>query len=86
MSKTKFTPGPWKVGTYEDTGYSIDATHELNYIAQVHGGYEPTDECYANAKLIAAAPEMYDYLQNIANGNYPDLDILQSLLNKITNE
>lgn len=58
---TKHTPGPWVLRKNEDdesydvTHPSYDPTHEA--IAYV--GYDNNE---ANAKLIAAAPEMLEYL------------------------
>ena len=56
MSDTMFTPGPWVVdGTlvYADVGIQPHITDT--------GGF--TDEPIANASLIAAAPDMYEALE-----------------------
>lgn len=74
MSEPKFTPGSWKANIYNrefcDTGdYYTERTVESPFnvcVCQVfehdnkqHTGEEEAD---ANAALIAAAPEMYDWL------------------------
>lgn len=51
---SKFTPGPWAVNT-DESGYYIDKD-DLE-IAKVQNK--------ANARLIAAAPEMYELLRRI---------------------
>lgn len=67
MTDTKFTPGPWRVGrstitrVYCSKGDRIISPRDL--IGQVEGRYCGQD--VANANLIAAAPEMYDVLEQI---------------------
>jgi hypothetical protein len=63
MSNFKGTPGPWVSVPGEDGGRDINGPGSANYIASVHGGYEPSEECLANARLIAAAPGMLRTLQ-----------------------
>lgn len=65
MSDTKFTPGPWE---YDDSGYlTVDMDRcimkgELCIaLATWDGGMKPRD---ANARLIAAAPELLEALEN----------------------
>lgn len=80
MSETaKFTPGPWYYRPYnEDSGYGNSADWAGQ---QIMGGEEdfvlatlnhdgPNDE--ANARLIAAAPDMYEALQTFVS-QYVDL-------------
>lgn len=64
MSKTKFTPGPWKI--VEDRVPSS---------LEVYGGTIAICECWrranaetemANAHLIAAAPDMFEELKSAA--------------------
>lgn len=57
---TNFTPGPWKVetkcaclGVFDSKGHGV---------ANIVYG-RPDDELNANARLIAAAPEMYAMLK-----------------------
>lgn len=67
----KHTPGPWIVIPSPDpevTNISIQSysTPSL-WVASVHGSHvdTPDDQMNANAKLIAAAPDMLDALQSI---------------------
>ena len=56
--ETKHTPGPWNIH-FNDTGHatSIMADHKI-CVMQTNN----LDECNANAKLIAAAPELLEAL------------------------
>lgn len=77
MSNTKFTEGPWKVisGVHEDSGEMYDAGETWvnvngpdGVIADcLHGGClsADEDEALANAKLIAAAPELLEALKEL---------------------
>lgn len=56
MSNGKHTPGPWKVGQSGNTICDMGpAPHDRFCIAELGGIY---GEKEANAKLIAAAPDM----------------------------
>lgn len=62
----KHTPGPWHNEKHR-SGYSITADID-QYIADAHewtGGSKDCATSMANAHLIAAAPEMFDALENI---------------------
>lgn len=78
----KHTPGPWNLTTRipELSGvnvcYEIDAENRINIASgqsQEHIGPESIceDECLANARLIAAAPDLYAFAQRVASLN-PD--------------
>lgn len=61
--KPKYTPGPWKVEPIDRNGrYKIET--------ELHS----TDEALANARLIAAAPEMYRLLHAIWAKTDPSKD------------
>lgn len=60
MSEPKFTPGPWKVGKSIYQSQARVVAEKGGRIADVFA-YEE-DQAYANAVLIAAAPEMYKAL------------------------
>ena len=70
MSKAKHTEGPWtlrplnkEIGEYEIIGpRHSDETGESEYIAVVCGGLP---ESAANARLIAAAPELLEALEKL---------------------
>lgn len=63
---TKHTPGPWETPSLEDSR-SIRSTDTGEYVATAHskhdfsglsGTYPDADAAEANARLIAAAPEL----------------------------
>ena len=69
--KTKHTPGPWQVGS------TIALRHRVidgnaNEVATMKGEFEL--EKQANARLIAAAPEMYRLLHAIWSKTDPSKD------------
>ena len=63
---TKFTPGPHTVNEYDD-GFWIcsNGGDNLSYIEKGEDVSLPQDA--ANATLFAAAPEMYEVLDRIAD-------------------
>jgi hypothetical protein len=68
MDKPGYTPGPWSVaqpwnGFSEIRGGNGELVFGL--AAGVPGEKQPDEICEANARLIAAAPEMFEALQNI---------------------
>jgi hypothetical protein len=67
------TPGPWVVGPVDDTIVTHLGADGFRYeVAAVDGDYNQPDEwpvMEANARLIAAAPEMLQALEWIAD-NY----------------
>jgi len=66
MSEPKFTAGPWRVerSTGEHPYEIRSAGNEVATVALMNGRPSPTLE--ANARLIAAAPEMHAALKAIA--------------------
>lgn len=70
MSETKFTPGPWKIGNGRKTDLymgwdTILGRHgdgDKFVLARVNGNYEELGK--ENAKIIAAAPDMFTALEN----------------------
>ena len=68
MTQGKHTPGPWVNGHYDDINDEIVIqTHEGEYVASIDcdGAYEGKIAATidANARLIAAAPDMLEALQ-----------------------
>ena len=62
MDNTKHTPGPWKASFESfDTEWAIVTSKHGDIVANVNDAHGP------NARLIAAAPDMYEALKNIAN-------------------
>ena len=74
---SKFTKGPWKV----DSHFDVMKGH--NYIAPISIVTKKymtvNEETRANARLIAAAPEMYQHLRLILNGEFSSDDVEQLL-------
>lgn len=62
MSEFKGTPGPW-----EWDGDDIWNGEEM--VTALVDGYQPTEVHEANAKLIAASPEMLNALQALIYGH-----------------
>ena len=66
--KTKFTPGPWKIGPYERI---VDANGEMVRVSGVSlptGHVPESDTSHANAKLISKCPEMLTFLIDLREG------------------
>ena len=69
MSEAKFTPGPWKA-TYDSqlqAAIEIYNTEDRIMVAVLpdRGTVEAMSEIEANANLIAAAPDMYEALEQM---------------------
>jgi hypothetical protein len=66
MKDNKFTPGPWIIGekTSEDNIHCLKISSRNNTLVDIRHGY--TDEVEANARLIAAAPELLEALEKSA--------------------
>jgi len=59
MSETKFTPGPWKsCKSHYGKGY--------RYVQLGEEDYTTTEMLPADAYLVAAAPDMYSILHQVA--------------------
>lgn len=70
MSKTLFTPGPWEPQLcredFSQTSHYIIALEADECVAKCTMDYDADmEECEANARLIAAAPSMYELLVEI---------------------
>lgn len=82
---SKPTPGPWKLAAL-NTNYAIRAKSDDVLICQMswHSShrmhYTLKEESFANARLIAAAPDMYDVLTSIEavifGGNQDHFDLM----------
>jgi len=68
MTEPKFTPGPWNVKFHivDDMTFCVVEDESRKAICEVFS-HEPNweDEQEANARLLAAAPEMYEMLASI---------------------
>lgn len=79
MSEAKHTPGPWEfclhdphsqwfgniIGVYG----VVDGSKNIRTIT-CQTKYGTLDECEANARLIASAPDLLDTLDRIATGEF----------------
>lgn len=69
MSQTKHTPGPWTVWKKNTSDYLVLGPHDGNgnpEVANVNGFIEFSDaQNKANAKLISAAPDMYEIVKEL---------------------
>ena len=69
------TPGPWEYFVSSDSWMVTRSTAGQERVAKVYG---PAADTEANARLIAAAPEMAEALQALANtANNADADFLE---------
>ena len=62
MKNTKHTPAPWKIQSPKMTEQRLWLIGEDGVIAKI-GGVKSPEEIEANARLIAAAPELLEALQ-----------------------
>lgn len=101
MSDTKFTPGPWSFSRWEQWGntrfyvaQADDAPYTPNYsyvatlIAETVSG-ERVAVQEANARLIAAAPELFEaltYARRFLKADDHDTEYVDSILAKATGE
>jgi len=67
QTRTTFTPGPWHItGIDEDTTVAAVNIYGNNvWVADTFAGAHDLKECESNARIIAAAPEMYEALTNM---------------------
>lgn len=67
MSNTKHTPGPWRISTANPCEVNAGKGAESMGVASAHnydieGIFCPPTQAQANARLIAAAPELLEAL------------------------
>lgn len=82
MTQFKGTPGPWIVGGNEGNKLSVNA--DPYFVALVDEG----DSQEANARLIAAAPELLEALQDLQARAciYVNTSKAEATINKATGE
>ena len=67
--ETKFTKGEWNHNIIELEDFGIAAiSNQSKIIAQCNLNGKLSEEVKANARLISAAPEMYEQLSSIIDG------------------
>ncbi len=63
---TKHTPGPWKIDENNELPLAVIQDHEEGQgICELETVSFDTDETQANARLIAAAPELLEACKNL---------------------
>ena len=71
----RHTPGPWRSGHYGEYGFRIDTGPDTNYVAHVSPRLDDP-ETEANARLIAAAPDLLEALEfYAAHQNHVDYSV-----------
>jgi len=68
MSDTKFTPGPWELWPLEDSD-SVRIFAGTHYVGSIGNSDDEPSQTRANGHLIAAAPDMYEALKEIARAD-----------------
>jgi len=99
VDKTKHTPGPWGVGSMKTNRDPIAITNDDGRVCLVDGdtdGFDRSAEQEANARLIAAAPELLAALQWVErlraigalkneDGETPDFEPVHAAIAKAAN-
>lgn len=90
MSESKHTPGPWYI-PMPSMGFSEIRSANGDLVFGIAAGdtheKQPDDICDANARLIAAAPDMLEALQYIVNNQWCfDMNVLKAAIAKATEE
>jgi len=67
---SKHTPGPWTANEEFDDGESLGIAITAGRLGQVVRVFDVGQEGFANAALIAAAPDLLAALQKIASKDY----------------
>lgn len=93
MSEGKHTPGPWEYVRDEDGSFDVcqqtgaPITTWSSDVCRVYqiNGTQPEDVAEANARLIAAAPELLEALELLVEdfteqGDYEDYERLKSVI------
>ncbi len=82
MTNITHTPGPWNISKHDDCEASIiTAGHESIAFVYIDDNDKPaTENNKADARLIAAAPELLDALTNERNGCIETIEYCQRYL------
>jgi hypothetical protein len=75
---SKFTPGPWKIQSFRNGWRQPVGPNDFFTSAYVSGADE--SEIQANARLIAAAPELYIICKAIVDSSTFDKVFVHTLL------
>lgn len=71
MTKQTHTPGPWETKNGHSVIHVYGGGHRVAVVSEVPYWMDFSITDAANARLIAAAPDMLEALQAIAEGNSP---------------
>lgn len=63
----KHTPGPWVAKEFTCLAATTIIAEDGTPIADTTGFGRRADDCLADARLIAAAPDLLEYVQMVAN-------------------
>lgn len=95
MTERKWTPGPWLVEVDESSQverYPMIASENYGVVGS-EGMYGVIETDYANAHLIAAAPDLYEALESLVRDydigemtDTPELDAANAALAKARGE
>lgn len=82
MSSARHTPGPWFVSTSVPTVFALHGSPARNrFSANLQAGRQddaPLAELIANARLIAAAPDLLEALEGLCRNFPPDGDLVEA--------
>ena len=67
MTQTKHTPAPWNIAVGYSAQYHYITVPDVGVVAEVH---KQSRNAEANARLIAAAPELLEALRDTCNTLY----------------
>ncbi len=73
MKERLHTPGPW---SYDRSNPTRVTGPSGETIAATYGGFVGSEQQFANTRLIASAPAMYEYLLNKASAGDDDAKIV----------
>ena len=78
---SKFTPGPWEVAYLDENEQAVVKAKHIEIATCWHHCVQSIEqEMHANARLIAAAPEMYEVLRRIREGcAFPEDDVQRAI-------
>lgn len=88
MGEKKWTPGPWVTVRFVDDDDDIFTIgHKRGGIARmILHSQKQKDDAAANARLIAAAPELYEALYGLMHGHDGSIEAAQAALAKARGE
>lgn len=75
MNKPKHTPGPWKVElSGSPNKYVAEIWNQNTKVAEINHEHLNHDvDDMANARLIAAAPEMFEFIKSLIPTSHKDV-------------